>query len=65
MCFLFSSSDGVAGVIRMSHQRENHLWSEVLKGARVEDEVEHEGEILTLKQVLKNGNQSKKDVCGC
>ena len=50
--FKFSTREGIVNAIRINFQREKQLRFEVLKGVKVEDEVEHEGEKGSIKQVL-------------
>ena len=51
--FKLSTKEGIINAIRMNYQREKQLRFEVLKGVKVEDEVEYEGETGTVKQVLQ------------
>ena len=51
--FKFCTKEWIINAIRINYQSEKQFWFEVLKGEKVEDQVEYEGEKSTVKQVLQ------------
>ena len=60
--FKISTKEGIINPIRMNFHRENQLCFEVLKGVKVEDKVEYEGEKGTIKQVFQKEEANKRRI---